>query len=350
MSLGYEAKTAHIYMKLRIGLVGLGDAWETRHRMALRSLSDRFEVRAVCVDVARRAEQVAGEFDAAAVDGFRALTSRADVDAVLLLSSHWYGSLPILAACSHGKAVYCATALEMDAAQAHSMKERVEESGVAFMAEFPRRHAPATLRLKELIATRLGAPHLLFCHTRMAAVGENGAPRHTGPPLNESNDLLELVDWCRYLVNTEPTCVTGQSHHGPNGRSDYQMLSLDFSAPDRPGTGPLAQISCGRYMPAAWSEAIAFHQPAALQVACARGIAFVDLPARLVWFDEAGRHVESLESERPVGEQLLTQFHRAVTSLVRKTENLEDAYQALRVVLSARRSFEEGKRVRIFDL
>ena len=38
--------------------------------------------------------------------------------------------------------------------------------------------------------------------------------------------------------------------------------------------------------------------------------------------------MESLEHERPVGEHLLTQFHRAVTSLVRKTCDLDDAYRA----------------------
>ena len=38
----------------------------------------------------------------------------------------------------------------------------------------------------------------------------------------------------------------------------------------------------------------------------------------LVWFDTAGRHQESLDSERPVGEQLLTHFYRSVTSLVRQ--------------------------------
>ena len=82
----------------------------------------------------------------------------------------------------------------------------------------------------------------------------------------------------------------------------------------------------------------------ALQVSCERGIAFVDLPATLVWFDEAGRHQESLESERPVGEQLLTQFHRAVTSLVRKTNDLEDSYKALMIVEQARRSQAEKAR------
>jgi predicted dehydrogenase len=97
-------------------------------------------------------------------------------------------------------------------------------------------------------------------------------------------------------------------------------------------------------MPEQWHEAITYRPPAGLQVCCEKGIAFIDLPATLIWFDEAGRHMESLESERPVGEQLLTQFHRAVTSLVLKTSDLEDAYRALKVVLTARRSFSEQRR------
>jgi predicted dehydrogenase len=80
-------------------------------------------------------------------------------------------------------------------------------------------------------------------------------------------------------------------------------------------------------------------------VACEKGIAFIDLPASLIWFDRAGRHQESLDSERPVGEQLLSQFHRSVTSLVRNTAGLEDAYRALAIVLAAIQSHQEGRRV-----
>ena len=109
----------------------------------------------------------------------------------------------------------------------------------------------------------------------------------------------------------------------------------------------MAQISCGRYIPADWQEAITYRPLAALQVSCERGIAFVDLPSTLVWFDEAGRHQESLDAERPVAEQLLTQFHRAVTSLVRKTSDLEDAYRALWIVEEARRSYLQGRRVEL---
>jgi predicted dehydrogenase len=123
------------------------------------------------------------------------------------------------------------------------------------------------------------------------------------------------------------------------------MMSLDFSPQGKLGEGPIAQISCGRYMPGQWPEAVSFRPPAALQVCCERGIAFIDLPATLIWFDAAGRHMESLESERPVGERLLMHFYRAVTSLVRKTQDAEDAHRALSIVLAARESFDTGKRI-----
>jgi predicted dehydrogenase len=335
-------------MKLRVGVIGLGQAWEIRHRPALRALGDKFEVRAVCEEVGLRAKQAASEFDAVAVDGFRALAGRGDIDAVLMLGPQWYGSLPILAACDAGKAVYCAATTDMEPDQAQALKQRVEESGVAFMAEFPRRHAPATLRLKELIATRLGPPKLLFCHERLKEECVlNGRWRRETGQSQVTRVMLELIDWCRYVVGTEPMLVSGVRHQpeGPEGPTDYQMLTLDFSQGAHPGTGSVAQISCGRYIPAHWKEAVTFRAPAGLQVSCEHGIAFIDLPSNLIWFDKAGRHEESLESERPVGEQLLSHFHRAVTSLVRKTSDLEDAYRALRVLNSARASFNQGRRM-----
>lgn len=331
-------------MRLRVGIVGLGDAWENRHKPALRSLADRFEVRAVCNEVAMLAEQAAREFNAAPVDGFRALMERDDIDAVLILSPDWYGLLPIVAACDAGKAIYCAAGLDIDPLQAKQLRDRVEGAGIAFMAEFPRRQAPATLRLKELICTRLGKPRLLFCHQRRA-VEKPGGRRNGKPIHSDTRELMELVDWCRYVVGEEPSTVVGVRHLGPNDAEDYQMMSLDFSSIEQPGTGATAQISLGHYIPAYWHEAVSFRPPAALQVCCERGIAFVDLPATVTWFDEAGRHMESLDSERPVGEQLLTLFHRGVTSLVRKTSDLEDAYRALQVVLAAKRSFGERQRI-----
>ncbi len=335
-------------MKLRVGLIGLGRAWESRHRSALRALSDRFEVRAICEQVAVRAEQAAREFNATPVDGYRALAQRADVDALLLLAEQWCGPLPILAACDAGKALYCAAAFDFDPAQAKRIKDRVEQSGIAFLAEFPRRHSPASIRLKELIATRLGAPRLLFCHVRQPA-----EPIDSRVPCvshySAMHDLIELADWCTFVVGRSPTAVTGVRHASAtaDAKDDYQMMSLQFASEDPSAPPATAQISCGRYMPAAWHEATAFRPPAALQVACEHGIAFIDLPATLTWFDRAGRHIESLDSERPVGELLLGQFYRAVTSLVRHTSNIDDAFRALHVVLQAQTSFDDGQRLMV---
>jgi predicted dehydrogenase len=269
---------------------------------------------------------------------------------VLILSPEWYGPLPVLAACDYGKSVYCGAALDFDdPAQAQMLKTRVEESGIAFMAEFPRRLAPATLRLKELIATRLGKPKLLFCHRRSAIEPGGAGRRPTRHCPTMLREMVEQVDWCRYVAGLEPTSVVGIEHCCTDvaDGDDYQMMSLDFSQPGELGTGPVAQISCGRYMPAAWPEAVAFRPPAALQVCCERGVAFIDLPATLIWFDEAGRHMESLDSERPVGERLMMQFYRAVTSLVRKTSDLDDAYRALSISLASRRSSETGQRINL---
>ena len=334
-------------MRIRVGLIGLGDVWQKRHAPALRALADRFEVRAICDPVRHRAEQAAAEFDAEAVDGYHVLVQREDIDAVLVLSPHWFRTLPILAACESRKAIYCAVGLDLDADEAQSIKRRVEEAGIAFMAEFPKRQAPATIRLKELIATRLGIPRLLFCHRRSVSDSPGGATGTVVPPPTFRH-VIGQVDWCHYVADTEPTYVMGLLHRtGEDAAEDYRMLSVDFSPRGKPGTGPVAQISSGRYIPSPWEEAISYHPLAELQVSCSRGIAFVDLPSTLVWFDEVGRHQESLDSERPVGERLLTQFYRSVTSLVRRTRDLEDASLAIRVVQAGRQSHEEGRRVEL---
>ncbi len=333
-------------MKLRLGLIGQGREWQSRYQPALRMMQDRFEVRAVYHSIAALADPVAREFRAEVVLGFRSLLQRDDIDAVLFLESDWYGSAPILAACDAGKAVYCGAEVDFDELEMCELRQRVDEAGIAMMTEFPRRFAPATLRLKELIATRLGRPRLLFCHRRLSC--EAGKTPRAALPLEvrSKRELLELVDWCSYIVGEPGAWVQAIRHPSLHDQdeSDYQVLSLGFGNPNRPDPEVLAQISCGAYIPTAWHEAIAYRPPAAIQVCCEKGLAFVDLPSTLVWFDDAGRHQESLESENPVGQQLLTQFYRAVTSLVRKVGGLDDTLCAQGILRRAEESMRSGTR------
>ncbi|MGB7329211.1 MAG: Gfo/Idh/MocA family oxidoreductase [Rubripirellula sp.] len=335
-------------MKLRIGLIGHGDAWQTRHRPALRVLHDRFDVRAVFSTVAKLAENVAGEFQADVVDGYRALVSRCDIDAVIVLQRNWLGWLPVIAACEAGKAVYWAGDLDFDSVGDTEVRSIVEQSGVSFMVEFPRRFAPATLRVKELIATRLGAPKLIFCHRRLQASGDGAG---SGDPDPARRELVELIDWCRYVVGREPESVSSVEHQSQSAadkpvESNYRCMSLAFPATE---TQPsvTAQISCGSYIRSTWHEAAGFRPPSAMQICCERGVAFLDLPTTLVWFDDAGRNMETLDTESPVGEKLLSQFHRSVTSLLRNMSDLDDAYRAVSIFEAARQSEAEGRRIRV---
>ncbi|MEM9410299.1 MAG: Gfo/Idh/MocA family oxidoreductase [Planctomycetota bacterium] len=334
-------------MKIRVGLVGLGDQWQSRHRPALLALSDRFEVKAICCEVAERSKIVAKEFNAIALDGFRAMIERQDIDAVFALAPDWVGHLPILAASEAGKAVYCSTALDISPDQAKEIRERIDRAGVAFMAEFPRRYAPATLRLKELIATRLGRPKLLFCHDRMPVESQlNRLRRGDYCPLVWRH-IMEQVDWCRYIVGEEPESVMSAGYKNFDcDESFYQMVSLQFPANSNQ-IAPLAQLSLGHYIPASWADALTYRRPASIQVCCENGMAFLDLPSTLVWFDDGGQHTESLESEKPIGEQMLSQFYRSVTSLVRKQADLNDAYRAMQIVLNSNKSIETGKRISV---
>lgn len=326
-------------MKLRVGVIGVGPAWESRHLPALRALSDRFAVCAVCDPVQHRAEQAAKHFKATVHDGFRVLIGREDIDAVLLLASNFYGAQPISAACDFSKAIYCSAALDLEDEQAVALRQRVEKAGIAFMAEFPCRLSPATLRLKELIATRLGQPKLLFCNRRRTEEDSVTGDRC-------ARDLVELVDWCRYVVESEPTSLVSTFHlDASEQHSDYASVSLDFSPAGSLGTGPIAQIASGIYVSAGMKDSLSYRRPADLKVVCERGIAFIDLPSTVTWFDEVGQHLETLDHERPVGEQLLMHFHRAVQSLVLKSSSLFDAHRAISIANLARVSWREGRRV-----
>lgn len=161
-------------------------------------------------------------------------------------------------------------------------------------------------------------------------------------------DLIELVDWCRFVVGRSPVSVMGVSHRASSGEEpDYLMMSLAFGAANGSNSDVIAQLSCGKYLPPHWHEAINYRPLAELQVVCEHGVAFVDLPATLVWFDEAGRHQETLEHERPLGERLLFCFHRMVTSLVQRMSDIDDLYLAQKVIESAKLSPQVGQRIHL---
>ncbi|MEL7266885.1 MAG: gfo/Idh/MocA family oxidoreductase [Planctomycetota bacterium] len=374
-------------MKLRLAVIGLGSEWQSRYRPALQLLQQRFDVRSVYTPASKRSRRFASELGADCAMGFRSAIQRSDVDAVAFLESTWHGWLPVLAACHSGKAIFWGGRHLLDSSDDQMMRQQIDESGVAFVAAFPRRFASATLRMKELIATRLGQPHLILCHHQISDAGQTppgsmglaaGVPDALAcPDAAVRQELIELIDWCRYIVGRPIGHARSMTHHfegvtesredASTGRSysidrapmdsarfanttgrrrhmanalpahQYRCLHLSFGAGENASAQPpvMAEIRCGDFLRPQWNTSVGFRSPAAMQICCENGMAFLDPPGGLVWFDAAGQHIESLESEMSVGEQMLTHFHRSVTSLVRRHNDLDDLFAAARLLETA---------------
>ena len=200
------------HLRLRVGVIGLGRLWETRHKPSLARLEDRFRVTAVYDPVYRRAELEAAQIGCAACEGLSALIERPDVDVIYILSRQWFGLHPIGLACAAAKAVYCALPLAADLDELESLATTVEQSGIVFMPEFARRCYPATLRLKELLATQLGPPRLVVGHSRLYGFDRYAIPGPT-TQISPAPLLIDpgsyLLDWCCFVFQGFPRRCRG---------------------------------------------------------------------------------------------------------------------------------------------
>jgi len=325
-------------VRLRVGVIGLGRLWEARHRPALTRMADRFRVAAVYDQVARRAEVEANALGCAAATGISELVGRTDVDAVYLLSPQWFGLHALGPALDSGKPIYCGLPLAGEPASLDRLEARLQESGPPFMPEFARRFYPATLRLRELIATKLGPPRLIVGQVRLAGFDRYSPP---GPSTQIAPAPLlvdpggYLLDWSRSVFGAEPTRVEGGGGvmipGSVPGERDVEAMVAEF-----PGGG-LAQWTVARYHRGAWGEANRILPAPGIQVFAGRGAAWLEMPDRIVWTDAEATHDERLPLEPTVGEALNAHFHRAVVQGQPIAPNADDALAVARLVGRLRR-------------
>jgi predicted dehydrogenase len=187
---------------INLGIVGLGPVWESRYRPVLDKLQHRVRIRAVFDPVASRCDEVAATLRAAPYQGVLALLTHADVRGILLLDSSWYGNALIHFLGQMRKPVYVAGSLGEDPDELARLRSLVESEGLLVMPEFSRRFTPATCRLHELIATRIGRPR----HIAIDAI--HPAPNSTEaiPGQKAGTDLtFHLAPQHGFQVNSIPT-------------------------------------------------------------------------------------------------------------------------------------------------
>lgn len=331
--------------RLRVGIIGLGRLWETRHKPALARRSDRFQVKAVYDQVARRAELEAAQLGCVACNGIAELLERPDVDAIWILTPQWFGLHALERAVGLGKPIYCALPLATEPALIERLDASLGRPDVRFMPELARRFYPATLRLKELLATTLGPPRLILGQARLSNFDRYGQP---GPTTQITPAPLAidpggyLIDWCRFIFGSDPLTLQGFGTRVlPSGSADddFEGFQARFAG------GTLAQIAVGRYHRDVWGEAAKFLPQPGFQVFAERGVAWLEMPERIQWSGSEGSGDERLPMEPSVGEQLADQFYRLARGEQSLAPGWKDALTVARLVVGLRRSRSEDRTI-----
>jgi predicted dehydrogenase len=381
---------------VNVGIVGLGPDWDSRFRPALRKLRERIAVRAIYDPVASRAAQIAAEWNVDAVDGLVALSERTDIRALLLLDAGWPGWESVRLLCASGKPVFVLSGLSHDQSALRLLHDRATALGQTVMPAFGLRYTPASCRLRELMATRLGPPTAITVDVALrpsggVAGGEAESSKRSpqtarslGTPLRpQSPDTFSpfvgLIDWCRYVVGSSPLRIHAVASNGVAG---VDAESSERSP--RPQSARSPRVPAGRSQPPATggsSVRLEFNGssdhsaavraelriPALLQpstrsgfvtdvvpparvratVVCQRGTATLESGTQIAWQNGDKLVRETLTSERTETEVMLDLFCRRVVGGLIPVADISDVLRGARLLDAARHSMQSGAPVEI---
>lgn len=329
---------------INVGVIGVGPEWD-KYRPALKSLRRPVGVKAVYDAVHARAEQVAAELSTDAVTGLSQLTSRHDIQAVLLLESGWATApgLDILA--RSGKPVFIRPWLGGPASFFEDTFERASHAGLMLMPAMWRRFMPSTMRLQELFATELGAPQRVTFQLQLPA-----------SPREASEKLVGWLDFARNLFRAYPQAASLQAEAGSlqltveypaaDAESEPRQALLTIAADDSDADRLRSRLELavlggelqngvsrnGHGDPAANSEI------AQVVCECPNGQAMLHSRTRLTWhLDESPATTftdEELQSERDEQQVMLDLFCRRLVGGLIPVADLSDISRALRLVES----------------
>lgn len=334
---------------LNVGLIGLGPEWERRFRPALARLAPRLSVRCVHASILSRAEQAAAEIGCDLAHGLMSLMERDDVRALLILDTEWYGAVPAQLACQVGKPAFLATRLAHGSHDADRLVRQAAQTGVTLMPDLAHRYTPATARLRELMATRLGRP--LSLAVDVVAHGNSFLGKSEMPDACREA-LAVAVDWSTTLAGAPPVSVRAVR----NCADERLELHVEFRRPPAQSAAPSALVRLAAEVPGPSHDSPSNNGcdtsiTLRAKVECARGSALLDGPQEITWNlnatestgepteETAGeRIVESLASDRPGLEVMLDHFCRRVVGGLIPVPTLDDLCRAFQYVDAALRT------------
>lgn len=333
--------------QMAVGLVGVGPMWERRYRSAAARLCERLEIRVIYDAVLAKAQLTAADLGADVATGMHQVFERQDLHAVLVLDPAWYDLFPAELACEYHKPAFLAGALGADRRALFDLHRRAEETETLLMTEFSRRYTPATSRLRELIATRLGEAKQVSVRSLIPQ------PQVPGPlpgQACERDYLAGMLDWCQYITGRVPTSVRsdplpGNEVAGVESTSDWQVqLGFRPDATGQPATTAVLQLQSSCEPPAVDADGHIDWPFPQHEIVCEHGRALIPEATEIHWQNgtTVDLGIERLSAERTDAEVMLDQFARRVLGGLVPVANVQDVCRALALVEAAEASRQAG--------
>ncbi|WP_010586855.1 Gfo/Idh/MocA family oxidoreductase [Schlesneria paludicola] len=302
--------------RVGLGLIGLGPIWEQHYREPLSRLRNRLTIRMVYDPVEGRSKSIASDYGAEVAHSLTQVLRRPTLQGLIILDPGWCttgflnlvirGNKPAFLSSqvlSHAANAVAALGNSVNHGDAAGLRTNAAEQ---LIPELCQRFTPASCRLRELIATRLGPV------VKIAIEADLSHP---------ATETASLVDWCLDLMGQAPTISPA-----PSGES---TAGIDFTFAARTSSN-------GRAMPTPRTATLR-HLPAdnaLIRVQCERGTATLPNRAQIRWETAAESADESLTDERTETEILIDQFCRRALGGLNPIGRLSEFVQALEIVNS----------------
>ena len=304
--------------RVGLGLIGLGPSWELHYREPIARLQNRLTIKLVYDSVEARARSVAADFEAGVASSLRQMLSWPSLQGILVLDPGWCATGTLELVAMSGKPAFLGRAvlrhamtLPQSSVASFLLSRNLHAAHIddLLMPELSLRFTPATCRLRELIATKLGRPKEIAIECDAESTPQEKAC---------------LVDWCSHVMGHRPHPIALTNGHVP------EIPELLFEFP------PLTTGHDAKFLP---GKRVAKIRPRAnagaaiqIQVECERGRATLVDRTHIAWQSPDESREESLNEERTEIEILIDQFCRRALGGLIPIGRISDLWQAMEVL------------------
>lgn len=307
--------------RVGLGLIGLGPCWEESYRQPITRLKKRLNVRLVYDPVEARSRAVAAEIDAEPVYSLRQILGRSSLKGLLILDPGWCRTGTLNLIIHSGRPAFIATPVLLPAlalirsstGEFNPPRNSVDDSTIdeLLIPELGQRLTPSSCRLRELLATKLGAARRIEIECDW------------NQPMSQ---VAAYVDWACDIMGQSPAS-TSTDCDLPNSRRSIQ---LEFAPSGNKVGSPQPETRTVRLR-----QSTGMGDSVRMEVECRNGRAALHSRTDIVWQTDAKPVEEHLHDERTETEILIDQFCRRALGGLNPIGRLSEFARAMQIVESA---------------